>query len=935
MTRNRKRLTPILAATAVLAVGLSATAFADPSDPAAAPANGLTAEQRADIETRFASLGDATPVGETSAAPESEAAQAATGNLAFTEKASLETDNGLGALAEVGGTHGDQVLINNWGTVTRLDDDQEVVWRRTPSTLWTEWNLTAVRPWDRGIPAFRVYVGTSATSSVGDYIDRGYALGDLNGDGVDDIAFISMVGDSPSYGVKFPDTKMTQATFVDVLDGRTGATIWQQRHTNARMVQIVDGTLIVADQPNGNRTAPADALARTYAYTFTTGGGALTATNTWTVDAASRASSWNVLEPLGNGRVALSWSEPASTQQGGHLMVLDAATGAAVWNVATPQPIRNLGLDARRGLLAATEQATYTADVQYELVTFGLADGARTVLGTRVNALPTAMTVADITGGRDAEYVVAEALPDAIGYMHAAQIRATDGRGAQLWTYTVKRNSAWSKDGPLVFGLHAADGTVLASWLDDTRKGEAGARTVEEIAGIAALSGRDGEVRWEKRGGPIASPIYALLEDGHHGTTVATVSVDQTRHVYRLSDGREVGKTPLYGEFSQLVTYDINGDGVRDLITGGYAHGVLAFDGAHLGPEPKLLWRATTAGSVHDLELADVTGSSRPEVVVAASDEAVVLDVRDGDVESAFGDGNGLVWTVEVGDIDRDDDAEIVIPTDGVRAYNGDGRRLWTYGADADLVYADVAIADDSVYGMYVTRQGVESRRLASFGLDGERGRKRWSVDGDPSLEGTISLWNGVQAGDTLPFADGHGVAFAFGSTAKDTGFEVRDGRTGELLGSAGGTSGAGLAHQLTSGPDGFWQARAAQLARIAFDGTTSAKLVIANPFAIGFTTGPNGEQLVVSANEGYLSMWETSMLESPNTYPDDLDSTVAQMEAWNMAVVDLDGDGVDEVIGLAHDAIGYDLMLDAVGAGFWSSSIGREGIQVFQITAA
>ncbi|HEY1174902.1 MAG TPA: hypothetical protein VGF17_02000, partial [Phytomonospora sp.] len=83
MTSNRKRLTPLLAVTAALAVGLSAAAFADPSEPTAAPAAGLTAEQRADIETRFASLGATAPVGDTGAAAAESGATAAAGRLAF------------------------------------------------------------------------------------------------------------------------------------------------------------------------------------------------------------------------------------------------------------------------------------------------------------------------------------------------------------------------------------------------------------------------------------------------------------------------------------------------------------------------------------------------------------------------------------------------------------------------------------------------------------------------------------------------------------------------------------------------------------------------------------------------------------------------------------------------------------------------------------
>lgn len=929
MTPMRKRVTPLLATAAVLALGLSASAFADPAEPAADPVAGLTAEQRAGIETRLSTLDTGIQVGETSARAPEDVAAAATGKLALTEETSLETDNGLGALTPIGGTRGDQLFINTYGTLTRLDD-QEVVWRRTAGTLWPEWNLTPLRPWERGTPAFRIAVGTSATSSVGDYVDRGHALGDLNGDGVDDVAFISYVGDNPSYAVKFPDTTMSSASFVDVLDGRTGATVWSRRYANARMVLIEDGTLIVADQPAGNRTAPAGEIARTYAYTFTGNGDALTATQTWTVDTGARNNSWNVLEKAGNGRIALSWSAPASERKGGHLLLLDATTGTVAWEAATPQPIRTLGLDARRGVLAATEQGTYTPEVQYELVTFALADGARSVLDTRLNALPTRMLVADITGGRDAEYVVAEGLLDPIGYMHAAQVRATDG-GEQLWTYTVKRSPDWNKDGPLMFGLQADDGTVVVNWLDDTRKEQVGARTGEQIAGLAALRGRDGEVRWEKRGGPIASPFYSLVDDGR----ITTVSFDQTRHVYRLSDGRETGKTALYGTFSSMVTRDITGDGVKDLVVGGSAHGVMAFDGAHLGPEPEMLWRTTTPGSVHDIQLADVDGSDRPEVIVAASGGVMVLDVRDGDVESTMDGGNGLVWTVTVGDVDRDSDAEIVVPTDALRAYDGDGHLLWTHSEGEGLVFAEAAIADDTVYGMYTTPAGAEQPRAAAFGLDGRRGTGTWKVDADPSVENPVGLWNGVLAGPDLPLADGHAVAFAFTSAGADTGFEVRDGRTGALIGAVAETSGAAFHRQFTTGPDGFWQARPVMFTRYGLDGAASGKLLIPNPFAMAFATGPNGEKLVVSGNEGYLAMWETSLLESPNSYPSALCDTVADMEAWNVVVDDLDGDGTDEVIGLADDAVGYDLVIDMIGYGFWSSSIGREGVQVFGITAA
>lgn len=921
-----KKRSLLLAGTVALALGLSAAAHADPTVPEAAPQTGLTAQQREDLVTRLENLGASDPVGEQQTA--STQATAATGwrTHDFKETASVETDNGLGALAEL---DGDKLLINQYGTLTRLDDDQNVVWRRTASTLWPEWKLTFLRPWVRGVPAFAVRVGTYATSSLGDWTDRGYAVGDLTGDGVDDVAFISYVGDTPSSPVVLPESKSGAAGIVDVLDGATGQTLWSKRYMNARMVLIQNGTLVVADMPIGNRLSEQTSIARAYAYTFTRVGDTLTETPKWTVDTGSHTAYWNVLEPAGDGQIALGWSESPSKKLGGHLTVVGTASGQAAWTIATPNLVRTLALDAGRGVLVGTEQDTYGSDsVAYKLVTYTLGAGARTELSTRVNALPLAMTTGDLSGGRGLEYVVAEGLPDVYGYIAVGQVRATDG-GRQLWTHTVKRNPDQTHDGPLMFGLDSAGGDVVVNWMDDTRFGEVGGRAREQIAGMAVIDGRDGETRWEHRGGPGASPLYALVD----GRRVATVSYDQTYREYGLRDGDEDVKTPLFGDFSQVATYDVDGDGVKDLILGGEAHGVIAVDGRGLGPNPRVLWRVTAPGAIHKLALANVSGSSRPELVVAATGSVMVVDPRDGDVEEEFGGGHGDVWTFTVGELSGDSRAEIVVPTDGLRAYDGRGHRLWTYGEDETLAWSTAAIADGQVYAMYTTLASAADapRQRGSVAVT-SRGRTAWKAAASIMDKEAIALWNGVYADPAIPFADGHAVAFAIGSDSKETAYEVRDGRTGELITAPGPTSGAWGHRQFVLSPAGLTQVRQIQFVTIGADKVAHGGYLIPNPFSAAFTTGPDGEPVIVSGNEGYLATWDTSVLMSDKSYVSAKGDSTGGLENWNVIVDDLDGDGRQEIIGLDFDAVMYDLVQDRTGWGYWSVSPARTGVGIFSI---
>ncbi|WP_030546336.1 hypothetical protein [Streptomyces exfoliatus] len=147
-----------------------------------------------------------------------------------------------------------------------------------------------------------------------------------------------------------------------------------------------------ANAPYLNRNSPAGSTLKLTGVRFSYADGVLAEASTWTYDTkATGRAGWGALEALGDGRVAASWSvnKTATAPGKGHTVVLSAADGTVGWQTESTLYGRQLHLDASRGRLVAVEQADATDGVRYEIVAYALADGARTTLDNRVNALPT------------------------------------------------------------------------------------------------------------------------------------------------------------------------------------------------------------------------------------------------------------------------------------------------------------------------------------------------------------------------------------------------------------------------------------------------------------------------------------------------------------------------------------------------------------------
>ncbi|MER8044107.1 VCBS repeat-containing protein [Streptomyces sp. NPDC094032] len=864
----------------------------------------------------------------------------AAGGLSLNRSTALETYQGQADTAQLGGGRGDFLALHSAGTVTRLTEDGRTVWRRDNASLYADWQVTNIRPWQTDPYAARITIGYNANSPFLDSADQGWTQGDLTGDGVADVVFTADVGNNPYRPFTSPGSPLTTGTFVTVLDGATGRTLWSKLYADVQQVTLVGDTLVLGDQPSTNPNSAKDATASLQALRFTPDGtGRLTATTAWSYATGQRNGRWGATLPLADGRLAVSWyvKKTATAPAAGHTLVLDPADGTVIWRTDGELYGRRLAADPARGRIVALEQADYRDGVRYEIAAYDPATGTRTTLDTRVNALGIGLRIGELRGGGRPEYVVSESTLDAYLYVNTATVRALDGADAtQLWAYTVKRDESNARDGDSALGLRIADGRVLASYFTTADESTAANPGGTRYGTLVALAGRDGAVRWSHRGAD-ASPIYAQPYREDDEWRVRTVDNEQNIRSYRLGGGAQDSVIPLQGDLHAGIATDVDGDGRKDLIVGGQSQGLWAYDGPSLAAgRPKLLWRTTLPGSVQgDLVLGDTDGDGRQDdLVVAADTAAVVVDSRTGRVRERI-DGQGrFVRSVTVADLDRDGDDEILVPTDAVRAYSGGGRKLWEYATGPGLVFSDLAVADGRVLGSYQTR-GVSdgTGTVGGMALDAATGTLAWQAEprwtGDPDTKVyAAQLFHGVHASPRIPYADGHAVVHSW--LVREGGFwttyfEFRDVRTGEVVHTATG-GGAWTVGNWFTGDEGLVLAGTASLRTFHRDGGLYEIYTLPTLHRAAFATGPGNRRLIVGGTEGSAYVWDPAVLTAGRNYPDQL-TRLNGYATQNIVVADLTGDGVDEVVGLGKDDTGFDRTIELSGGRYLVSDSSLHGL--------
>ena len=853
-----------------------------------------------------------------------------TGSWKVTRKSSVEGNFGMVSTAPVAGTKGDYFALDALGVVQRHTADGKQVWRRDNASLYTDWQVTPLRPWQTEPVPARIVMGYNAVGPFVISSDDGYATGDLTGDGVDDVVFTASVGTSPYRPFTSPGSTLPTGTFVTVLDGRTGKTLWTKLYAAAFNVKLAGKTLVVADSPGMNINSPKDARTTLTGIRFSYADGALTPSDTWTYDAGSvTGTSWASLEPVGDDLIAASWDLrklSATAAPAGHTLVLDTEDGSVRWQATDRLYSRQLHLDASRNRLVAMEQSDPNEGIAYEVAAYSLTDGTRTTVDRRVNALPIDLEVGDIRGTSGAEYTVSEATLDVGTHINANNVRALDGGdGGELWSRTVKRDPANGHDGGAAWGLKAVDGKIVASYKDDAGYESSANRGASRFARLAVLSGNDGAVRWEKRG-LIASQMWTQPYRKDDGWHLRTVDTNENIRTYNLGSGKQENLLPLRSAVSSATSTDITGDRKKDLIVGGTSNGVFAYDGPSLvSGQPKQLWAATVPGQVHALVTADVTGDRRDETIVAADNATAVLDSATGKVLTTI-DGDGqFVRTVSAADLDDDGKAEIIVATDKIHVHDGSGKKLWEYAAPAEagpVVFADVSVADGHVYAQYTSRTGDDEAdgggmQVSAGGgvaLRAKDGALDWSFTPQPGAGTDGKLYGaplraGTFASAGIPYADGHAVvftAFTMGTSGLfKTLVQIRDGRTGELLHEAlaGGPWTLG---NWSTGPEGLIMTSTASLRTFAAGGQDSVRYTIMNTHTSTFVAGPGGRRILAAGSAGGINTYDPSMLTNGRDYPMST-ADLLSMGGREMFTGDLNGDGVDELVSLGFDEYGAD----------------------------
>ncbi|MGW8885570.1 FG-GAP repeat domain-containing protein [Streptomyces sp. NPDC055749] len=859
--------------------------------------------------------------------------------VTISPKSKLEGVRGLAATAPVG-RDGDYYTLHSLGSVQRSKADGTALWRRDNASLYADWGVKNTRPWQTEPYPARIVMGYNAVSPFTPASDQGYVTGDLTGDGVDDVVFSASVGVAPYRPFTSPGSTLANGTFVTVLDGRTGKTLWSKLYAYAYNVKLVGKTLVVADAPVYNLNSPAASTATLTGTRFSYADGKLTPSDTWSYDTGLRAgTAWGSLEDLGGGLVAASYNvrKTSATAVGrARTLVFDTEDGSVKWEADTSLYSRQLHLDSARGRLVALEQSDPTDGVKYELASYSLAEGKRTTLDTRINAVPTDMTIGELGGDRKPEYVVSESTLSPTLYINANTVRVVDGTdpSSVRWSSTVKRDADNTHDGPSVWSMEVADGSLVTSAQDDIGMNTAENAGAGRYGSLTVYSG-NGTVRWQSKGIG-ASPLFNEVYRDAAGQHVRTVDQDQNVRTYAFGNGRQQKLVPLRGDLSSAQSSDIDGDKKQDLVVGGKSNGVWAYSGPSLtAGKPELLWKATVPGQVHRIEKGDVNGDGHEDFVVAADTAVAVLDGRTGKVIARI-EGNGqFVRSVMVADLDGDKRADIVVPTDKLRAYRGDGSALWSYAAPesaGNVVFSDAAVGEGRVYAQYtaVGALDVDSPPTDGVALDAETGTVRWtaspkapaaSVDG--KLYGAV-LKRAVFTSPEIPYADGHAVVYTWLAATSTTAsgepdasslravVEIRDSRTGEVLhqGIAGGPWSVG---NYFTGPEGLVLAGTASMRTFAADGQDHTMFTLPTAETGGFLTGPGGRRLLVAGVQAGAYLWDPAVLTAGRNYPASVGSNT-YMGAREYFSGDLDGDGVDELVNLGFDETGFDRMTELLG---------------------
>ncbi|MER7841251.1 PQQ-binding-like beta-propeller repeat protein [Streptomyces sp. NPDC096040] len=862
----------------------------------------------------------------TGSAPQTEDASTAPG---FKRTGQWETARGFAESAALGGTK-DWVGVFSAGTVARYDADGKQIWGRAATSLYKDWQVTP-NNWYQPYPFLpNLYAGYNPyqMSSTGKHP---YVTGDFNGDGVDDVAVAYAVGDWPFRPFSTPGSQVNYGTFLTVLDGRTGQTAWSKLVPGLVGTMLVqDGKLVVADStgPDWGDDPVAeqgDSRSNLTAYSFRRAAhGKLAGATDWTYSTHAPWARWGDLTSLGSGRIAASWSDtplglgnprPAA----GNVLVIKTSDGKVAAHTKTPGYPRMLVKDPGADRVLVVEQNDPFDEVRWDLTAIDAHSGARTVLASREGTVPEAFRVMPDAHGGQPRFAVAELGIDADLSDGQSTISGWDEHGRTLWSYTTASKVGEANAPTMELSSDSKSGEVFAS-LSDPTNATAATPAGPEHTQLIALNSRTGHLDW-RRDGAVSGDTLTPYQGG-----LLTVGYDDTAYTVDPHSGKAQAM-PLASDPYAAVATDVNGDGVKDLITGGQSRGVFALDGRTLKKaSPTVLWRATVDSSVHALHLlpnaGKDAGKAGDSVVVATDHGFEALSTRTGHEQANVRTG-GYVASLTVAS-DGHGGSEIVVPGSSLTAYDPQGKQRWTYRPKGtehkSLVFSSVT-TDDTGHLLFEyggTHEGfglpTETTDPAptAVSLNAATGTPLWTRT--PTGSGAVAIvpTNPALAGPGIPGADGHGVAFAFTGdfTTYHHPVQILDSRTGAVIKTydSPGTSQGFAASKKT----GLVEMREFNETFYPADGSDPQDV----PTYLGFRSGVvaksvGGTEAFVSA---YQALWSYDTPFAANDGFLRESATDFALGASQVQTVNLgDGPG-DDIIGLALDWRALNISSQAIG---------------------